>query len=91
MKRIIATVTQSGQVTLPAEVRRHLGVRARDKVAFTIEDGVVRVEPLKYQSIREALDSIRPLDQPLDWKEVERAVREERVARYMEKIKRGDA
>ena len=91
MKRIIATVTKSGQVTLPAEVRRLLGVAARDKVAFTIDDGVVRVEPLEYQTIEDVFGKVPPLDPPRDWKEVLRIVDEERAARYREKMQRGDA
>lgn len=38
-----ANVTSKGQVTLPAEVRRLLGVRAHDKVIFTISGNQVRL------------------------------------------------
>ncbi|MBI2887745.1 MAG: hypothetical protein HYY02_11115 [Chloroflexi bacterium] len=34
MKEILATITSKGQITIPAEVRRHLGVAKRSKVAF---------------------------------------------------------
>lgn len=38
MKQLTATTTQRNQVTIPAEVRRTLGIKPRDKVAFTIND-----------------------------------------------------
>jgi antitoxin PrlF len=34
-----ATVTSKGQVTLPAEARRRLGIRAGTKLEFVIKDG----------------------------------------------------
>lgn len=43
MKELLATVTTKGQVTMPLEVRRRLGVAAHDKVAFVLDDDQVRV------------------------------------------------
>lgn len=37
MKRIIATINKQSQVTIPAAVRRVLGVEPGDKVTFVIE------------------------------------------------------
>lgn len=45
MKELLATVTTKGQVTIPLEIRRRLGVAPHDKVAFVLEDdrvGIVR-------------------------------------------------
>lgn len=37
-----ATVTSKGQVTIPAEIRERLGLKAQDKVTFTeMPDGTV--------------------------------------------------
>ena len=36
MREITASVTERGQVTIPAEVRKALGIKARDKVSFVI-------------------------------------------------------
>jgi AbrB family looped-hinge helix DNA binding protein len=38
MKEIVSTITSKGQVTIPAEVRRHLGVSQGDKLSFVIGD-----------------------------------------------------
>lgn len=43
MQEIVSTITSKGQVTIPAAVRRHLGVGTNDKITFVIEDtGEVR-------------------------------------------------
>ena len=38
-----ASVTSKGRVTIPVEIRRLLGVRAHDKVAFRVEDNKVQL------------------------------------------------
>jgi antitoxin PrlF len=43
MKELLARVTSKGQVTIPAEVRRLLGVEPHDKVAFIVEEDQVRL------------------------------------------------
>lgn len=43
MKELLASVTSKGQVTIPAEVRRLLGVEPHDKVAFIVEEDQVRL------------------------------------------------
>ena len=41
-----ATVTSKGQITLPKDIRMHLGVGAGDRVEFRIaSDGTVTVTP----------------------------------------------
>ena len=42
-----ATVTTKGQVTIPKEVREHLGVETGDRLSFVVQaDGSVMVKPL---------------------------------------------
>src|SRR3954469_12967807 len=46
MNTSITTVTTKGQVTIPAEIREHLGIKPKDRVRFEVaEDGSVRVAP----------------------------------------------
>lgn len=47
MKELFSTVTTKGQVTIPIEVRRRLGLTAHEKVAFILEDDQVRLAPRK--------------------------------------------
>ena len=44
-----ATVTSKGQVTLPKELRKRLGIQRGSRIRFTIAaSGAVRVEPVLY-------------------------------------------
>ena len=38
MKEIVSTITSKGQVTIPAEVRRRLGVGTGAKITFVIDE-----------------------------------------------------
>ena len=75
MKEITTTITQRGQVTIPAEVRRVLGVKHRDKVTFTIKDGEVRLAPASF-SLESAYGSVKPSKKPEDFDEVSRTAKE---------------
>jgi AbrB family looped-hinge helix DNA binding protein len=43
----LSTLSSKGQVTLPAEIRRLLGVAPRDKIAFVLEAGQVWITPIQ--------------------------------------------
>lgn len=44
-----ATVTSKGQVTLPKELRQHLGIHKGSRIRFNIPfAGAVKVEPVRY-------------------------------------------
>ena len=61
MKEIRASVTSRGQVTIPAAVRRHLGVKTPDKVAFVLgENGTVTLKPVS-PTMASLRGTIRPL------------------------------
>jgi len=40
-------VSSKGQVTLPIEIRKRLGIRPGDKIDFPVKDGVVTVVPVR--------------------------------------------
>ncbi len=46
MKELLSAVTRKGQVTVPAEVRRTLGLKEGDKVAFVMDEDQVRLVPV---------------------------------------------
>ncbi len=72
MKQFTAATTQRNQVTIPAEVRRLLGLKPRDKVAFTIEDGgKVRLGAASF-SLESAYGSVKPSTSPEDFDGVSR-------------------
>jgi antitoxin PrlF len=53
MDEFTATMTSKGQVTVPVEVRRRLGLRASDKLTFTIVGDEVHI-----RSPRAALEAV---------------------------------
>jgi len=90
MREIHANVSDRGRVTLPAEVRRALGLKKGDDVIFVIEDeGAVRVR--KRWTLENIAGSVPALDPPRTWEEVKRIVAEEVAERYAEKMRKGNA
>jgi antitoxin PrlF len=45
-----ATITSKGQITVPREVRRVLGVRSGDKLLFESDGKGVRIRPVRTRS-----------------------------------------
>lgn len=45
-----ARITSKGQITVPREVRRILGVRAGDRLLFESDGKSIRVRPVRNQS-----------------------------------------
>jgi AbrB family looped-hinge helix DNA binding protein len=87
MKEITSTITAKGQVTIPAEVRKHLGVKPNDKIAFIIEDeGTVQVAAPRYPDIASLRGAAGSLKKPLSWKEMREIAREDRLkSKYSKK------
>jgi AbrB family looped-hinge helix DNA binding protein len=77
MRELVTTMTQRGQITVPAEVRRLLGLKPRDKVAFAIEDGTVRLVPVAF-TFEAAYGSVEPREGSFD--DQIRAAKQERAA-----------
>jgi AbrB family looped-hinge helix DNA binding protein len=66
MKEIISTITSRGQVTIPVEVRRHLGVGTNDKISFVIGDqGEVHLKPPHYSTIESLRGAAGSLKKPV--------------------------
>ena len=83
MREITRATTQKHQVTIPLEVRRILGLKPKDKVAFTIDDqGEVRLAaaPLSLES---AYGSVKPSSKPEDFEEISRKAKDAKVEETM--------
>lgn len=80
-REVISTVTSKGQITIPVEIRKHLGVNINDRVAFVIEStGKVRVKNVKYPTIQSLRGVAGSLKSPApSIKEMIRIAREERL------------
>jgi len=80
MKEIVSTITSKGQVTIPAEVRRYLGVKRNDKLSFIIEpDGVVRLKAPRFPDIASLRGAAGALKKPLSWQEMREIAREDHL------------
>ena len=55
-----AAITSKGQVTIPAEIRRRMGLEPRDRVVFTVLPDGTTVMRAKKRSIAELAGSVRP-------------------------------
>ena len=86
MAELVTTMTQRGQVTVPAEVRRLLGLKPRDKVAFEIEDGEVQIRAVSF-TLESAFGSVKPLKGRQDFKAASRAARDEHSAKSRRKLR----
>jgi len=61
MRAYEATVTTKGQVTIPVEIRRRLGIDPADKVTFVLDNsGKVELRPVEY-TLETAMGSVPAL------------------------------
>ncbi len=71
---MIATVTAKGQVTLPAEARRRLGITAGTRLEFLVtDDGRIEIIP-RTSSVRALKGMLPAPERPLSLDEMERAI-----------------
>lgn len=86
---IIATVTRKGQVTIPREVRRRLGVDTPDKVAFVLDDEGVHLKPVPL-TLEGLFGSVPPLPdrETVDFEEVIDEAMQEAANQIVQEIER---
>ena len=78
MRQATTSLTRKGQVTIPVHIRRALGLKPRDRVAFTLEDGVATVR--KAESVVDQLfGSVPYKGPPLDFKKLREEYEDEMV------------
>lgn len=85
---IWASVTERGQVTIPAEVRKALGISKPGKVVFRIEDGVIVLKKPRFSSIAEIVAATPKLKEPKTWDEMVEIAHEEVAAQVYESMQR---
>jgi antitoxin PrlF len=88
MHEVVIKLTQRSQVTVPAEVRRILGLSPRGQVAFEIDGDQVRLKSVKW-TLDSVAGSVKPLhDGPQDFDKMVREAKEEAAGREIEKLNR---
>jgi AbrB family looped-hinge helix DNA binding protein len=81
-----ATVTSKGQVTVPADIRQRLGLKAGDRLDFHLTDsGKLTVVATKRRSILESRDDLPrlTLGRPFTQRDIDDAIGDEMVAQEM--------
>ncbi|MDQ2785438.1 MAG: AbrB/MazE/SpoVT family DNA-binding domain-containing protein [Chloroflexota bacterium] len=79
MKEIISTMTSKGQVTIPAEVRKQLGIKAGDKITFVIEEGRIALRAPIYPTVASLRGAAGSLAKPREWDEMRAIAREDQA------------
>jgi AbrB family looped-hinge helix DNA binding protein len=79
----IKKVTTKGQVTIPVEIRRLLGLEPHDKVVFRVEDGKVEMQAVNL-SLRDAFGAVKPIERPENF----RKLRDEAIEEHVQKVVR---
>lgn len=89
MSRYVSRISSKGQVTIPADIRRKLGVSPSDQITFVLtEDEKVEIRPVRY-TLESVLGSIEALpNESLDLKREIQEATEEAVARKMRRLNR---
>jgi antitoxin PrlF len=78
---IISTITNKGQVTIPAAVRQALGLKPGDKISFVLDEhGSVQLRSLRYPNIESIVGAAGSLPNPLPWEAMRRMAEEDRIA-----------
>lgn len=70
------TVTSKGQVTIPGELRRALSIKPKDKVAFELINGELRLRPIQ-SPVLSSFGAVKPKNRPEDFQRMRREIEEE--------------
>lgn len=74
------TMTQKGQVTIPALIRKALGLKRGDQVQFTLKKKVVQIKPAKKISIMSLYGSLKPRVKYKETDNIYKIIKEEEQA-----------
>lgn len=78
MSELVTTLTQKGQVTIPAPIRARLGLKPSDKIQFEVEGDVVKLRRAPSRLLQ-GYGAVTPRKRPENWQEV-RAEVEQSIA-----------
>ncbi len=78
---IRSTLTDRGQTTIPAEVRKALGLKPRQQLTYELREGGVLVRP-ETQTLMDLAGSIKSAVRPGSKQQERQRAREGRVERY---------
>lgn len=80
---MIAKITEKGQVTIPQKIRETLGVRAGDRLFFSLDEGKTVIYPVK-GTLLDLKGSVKPKQVPEDLERVRNLVKQKVSRRNMD-------
>ena len=80
------SITSQGQISIPAKIRRELGLEKRKKALVSVENGKMVVEPV--QDFLELRGAIKTNKKPLSSHEIHEFVAQAVADEYAKKMKR---
>jgi len=86
LKEYTRRMTSKGQVTVPAEVRRKLGIRPGETIIFRIVKNHVEIDRSP-MSLEEAFGSIRPLSMSEDFEAQTHTAWDEHAEKVIQEMK----
>jgi antitoxin PrlF len=69
MQEFETTVTEKGQVTIPQEIRRLMGLHPRDKVTFEIDGDTVKIRRAS-SKLLQGYGAVAPKQKPEDFRKL---------------------
>jgi AbrB family looped-hinge helix DNA binding protein len=81
----VATITAKGQVTIPVEIRRLLGLEPGDRVVFRVREDAVEIESAA-MTLEDAFGAVVPLNRPEDFSSLRDTAIEEHVRKTIEEM-----
>ncbi len=80
MKEIVVTVSSKGQVVVPKEICKHLGIAQGDKITFALDaEGQVTVKAIKSSPFAALRGAAGNLKMQLSWDEIRQIAREDHL------------
>lgn len=83
-KRIILNLTGRGQLNLPVEAQRYLGINPESQLQLVLADGKAYLEPVS-MSLEDVFGSIKLAEPGKDLDKIIEEAREEHVEKFLEK------
>lgn len=81
----VTTVTQKGQVTIPGQIRKALKITSKDRVAWTLVDGEVRLRLIPSWVVS-SYGSVKPRARPEDFQRMRREFEEGVAEEVMKEV-----
>jgi AbrB family looped-hinge helix DNA binding protein len=69
MQEFETTLTEKGQVTIPLEIRRLIGLQPRDKVRFQVEGDMIKISRASSKLLA-GYGAVPPLQKPEDFQKL---------------------